>query len=160
MWREAVWPRTNTKKSTEQTATCGGRSSDPPSCSLRLLPRPICGESTQHLFLANASANSCLTLSVIDSNSPGARSSLPRHMASEGVQSLPACMMAHFVAHLKVYSRLGKLVGDDDDLRPTARSIADLHTKWREGNSKDEEWCPDRFTRGPDGGQAIRINAT
>jgi len=47
----------------------------------RLRPRPTCGEITRHHSLANASENSCVTPSVIDSNSPGRPFSLPRHMA-------------------------------------------------------------------------------
>ena len=42
---------------------------------------PTCGEITRHHSLANASENSCVTPSVIDSNSPGRPFSLPRHMA-------------------------------------------------------------------------------
>jgi len=47
----------------------------------RLRPRPTCGEITRHHSLANASENSCVTPSVIDSNSPGRPFSLPCHMA-------------------------------------------------------------------------------
>jgi len=42
---------------------------------------PTCGEITRHHSLANASENSCVTPSVIDSNSPGRPFSLHRHMA-------------------------------------------------------------------------------
>jgi len=68
--------------------------------------------------------------------------------------------VAHLVAHLKVYRRLGNLVRDDHDLRPMKRSIANFHSKWGYSISKDKEWRPDRFTRGPDGGQATLINDT
>jgi len=52
-----------------------------PAAAQRLRPRPTCGEITGHHSLANASENSCVTLSVIGSNSPGRPFSLPRHMA-------------------------------------------------------------------------------
>ena len=52
-----------------------------PTAAQRLRPRPTCGEITRHHSLANASENSCVTPSVIDSNSPGRPFSLPRHMA-------------------------------------------------------------------------------
>jgi len=68
--------------------------------------------------------------------------------------------VSHLAAHLKVYSRLGNLVRDDHHLRPMERSIANFYSKWGYSISKDKEWRPDRFTRGPDGGQATLINAT
>jgi len=68
--------------------------------------------------------------------------------------------VAHLVAHLKVYSRLGNLVRDDHELRPMERLIADFYRKWGDSISKGKEWRPVRFTRGPDGGQATQINAT
>jgi len=68
--------------------------------------------------------------------------------------------VAHLVAHLKVYSRLGNLVRDDHELMPMERSIADFYRKCGDSISTDEEWRPVRFARGPDGGQATHINAT
>jgi len=53
-----------------------------PTATQRLRPRPTCDEITRHHSLANASEDSCVTPSVIDSNSPGRPFSLPRHMAS------------------------------------------------------------------------------
>jgi len=53
-----------------------------PTAAQRLRPWPTCGEITRHHSLANSSENSCVTPSVIDSNSPGRPFSLPRHMAS------------------------------------------------------------------------------
>ena len=65
------------------TAACGGKSCDPPSCRAGACGRGrrACGETIRHHYHANASENSCLTPSVIDFNSPGRPSSLPRHMA-------------------------------------------------------------------------------
>ena len=52
-----------------------------PTAAQRLRLWPTCGEITRHHSLANSSENSCVTPSVIDSNSPGGPFSLPRHMA-------------------------------------------------------------------------------
>jgi len=38
--------------------------------------------------------------------------------------------VAHLVAHLTVYSRLGNLVQDDHDLRPMESSISNFYSKW------------------------------
>ena len=52
-----------------------------PIAAQRLRPWPTCGEITRHHSLANSLENSCVTPSVIDSNSPCRPFSLPRHMA-------------------------------------------------------------------------------
>jgi len=45
-------------------------------------------------------------------------------------------------------------------VRPMERSIANFYSKWGHCISKDKEWRPERFTRGPDEEQATLINAT
>jgi len=52
-----------------------------PTAAQRLRLWPTCGEITRHHSLANSSENSCVTPSVIDSNSPSRPFSLPRHIA-------------------------------------------------------------------------------
>ena len=81
-----MWPRKKARKPTEQTAACGGRSCDPPSCSAPAAASSYVswGYSTRHRSLATASRSSCVTPSVIGSTSLGRPFSLPRHMALAG----------------------------------------------------------------------------
>jgi len=52
-----------------------------PGSAQRLRPRPTCGEIIRHHSITNAWENSCVTPSVIDSNSPGRLFSQPRNVA-------------------------------------------------------------------------------